>query len=144
MGKVAAAGGTDQWTDDDDCSWGIGSNILGINGECWGQVIDDEGHCWRLASGRIAKKETEGLKWNWEFWTWDVNTEHYVWTADTACHDCGGVEREIYSMLWCRVALGSPYLIEGNLMKGSGMHYFCWCQDPSEQLDTQAEDWNTA
>merc|ERR1719327_787080 len=51
--------------------WGVGANIRGVNGELWGQVVDDEGHCWRLDSDRIAKKETEGMKWNWENWEWD-------------------------------------------------------------------------
>lgn len=47
-------------------------------------------------------------------------------------------------MLWCRVCLGSPYLIEGNLLRPDAMHDFCWCQDPSDKLETVAEDWNVA
>merc|ERR1712039_683703 len=40
------------------------------------------------------------------------------------------------------VVLGSPYLIEGNLLGTSSMHDVCWCQDPSEQLETVADEWN--
>jgi len=47
-----------------------------------------------------------------------------------------------YSMLRCRVLLGNPYLIEGNLLKSSAMHDLCWCQDPSDYLDKLAEDWS--
>lgn len=49
-----------------------------------------------------------------------------------------------YSMLLCRVCLGNPYLIEGNLLSGPAMHDVCWCQDPSEFLETLAEDWSVA
>jgi len=48
----------------------------------------------------------------------------------------------VYSMLWCRVCLGSPFLIEGNLLSQSAMHDYCWCQDPSDKLETVPEDWN--
>jgi len=123
--------------------WGVGANIRGINGELWGQVVDDEETCWRLDSGRIAKKDTEGSKWNWENWMWDSWTEEYTWSGDV-CAPCADSKQEVYSMLWCRVCLGSPFLIEGNLLSASGMHDFCWCQDPSEQLETVPEDWNVA
>lgn len=53
-------------------------------------------------------------------------------------------QAEVYSMLWCRVCLGSPYLIEGNLLTAEAMHHYCWCQDPSDKLETVAEDWNVA
>merc|ERR1712060_838863 len=46
------------------------------------------------------------------------------------------------SMLRCRVCLGNPYLIEGNLLSGSIMHDLCWCRDPSEFLESVAEDWS--
>jgi hypothetical protein len=46
-------------------SSGVGANIDGINGEHWGVVVGDEGHCWRLSNGRIAKKHTEGERWVW-------------------------------------------------------------------------------
>jgi len=45
----------------------------------------------------------------------------------------------VYSMLRCRVCLGNPYLIEGNLLKGDAMHDMCWCQDPSDALESCAE-----
>merc|ERR1712151_195612 len=48
----------------------------------------------------------------------------------------------VYSMLRCRVVLGNPYLIEGNLLSGSAMHDLCWCKDPSDFLDKIAEDWS--
>jgi len=55
-------------------SSGIGASIQGIDvdswgyavdGASWGHVVADEGHCWRLRSGRIAKKMNEGIAWNW-------------------------------------------------------------------------------
>jgi hypothetical protein len=49
-----------------------------------------------------------------------------------------------YSMLRCRVCLGNPYLIEGNLLTGPAMHDVCWCQDPCEFLESLAEDWSIA
>jgi hypothetical protein len=49
-----------------------------------------------------------------------------------------------YSMLRCRVCLGNPYLIEGNLLSGPAMHDVCWCQDPSEFLESISEDWSIA
>lgn len=49
-----------------------------------------------------------------------------------------------YSMLLCRVCLGNPYLIESNLLRSSAMHDLCWCQDPSEFLESQTEDWSVA
>lgn len=49
---------------------------------------------------------------------------------------------QVYSMLRCRVILGNPYLIEGNLLKGCAMHDTCWCQDPSEALESLAEEWS--
>merc|ERR1712113_1029422 len=39
--------------------------IVGIDGERWGRVVAEECACWRLHTGRIAKKETESAKWNW-------------------------------------------------------------------------------
>lgn len=45
-------------------------------------------------------------------------------------------------MLRCRVCLGNPYLVEGNLLEGSALHDKCWCQDPYEALESVAEDWS--
>merc|ERR1712048_1137845 len=44
---------------------GIGASIVGLDGEQWGRVVGEERDCWRLSSGRIARKNTECLKWNW-------------------------------------------------------------------------------
>lgn len=115
--------------------------IEGVNGDLWGRAVEDEGHCWRLDSGRIAKKETEGSKWNWMGWCWDIKSNQYV---SAKCSPCANSKRSVYSMLWCRVCLGSPFLIEGNLLTASAMHNFCWCQDPSEQLERVPEEWNIA
>merc|ERR1712110_314219 len=52
-----------------------------------------------------------------------------------------GARRQVYSMLRCRGCLGNPYLIEGNLLKGDAMHNMCWCQDPTDALETSAEAW---
>merc|ERR1711981_740291 len=46
-------------------STGIGASIQGAHGDVWGRVVGDCGHCWRLHTGRIAKKETEGIRWVW-------------------------------------------------------------------------------
>merc|ERR1711879_74095 len=46
------------------CS-GVGATIVGHNGERWGRVVADELDRWRLHTGRMAKKATEGLKWEW-------------------------------------------------------------------------------
>lgn len=46
-------------------STGVGASIQGINGDIWGRVVADLGHCWSLHTGRIAKKETQGYKWDW-------------------------------------------------------------------------------
>lgn len=51
--------------------------------------------------------------------------------------------RQVYSMLRCKVCLGNPYLVEGNLLQSAAMHDKCWCQDPSEALETLAEEWST-
>jgi hypothetical protein len=52
--------------------------------------------------------------------------------------------QRVYSMLRCRVCLGNPYLIEGNLLRGSAMHDMCWCQDPGDALESCAEVWGMA
>jgi len=49
----------------------------------------------------------------------------------------------VYSMLRCRVLLGNPYLIEGDLLEPSGMHDMCWCQNPSDALELSTEPWCT-
>jgi len=109
---------------------GVGGTIEGLDGREWGRVIADEPGIWRLESGRIAKKETVGWKWRW---------------GQPVAGGGGGTQMaEVYSMLFCRVCLGNPYLIETNLMAPSSMHDVCWCQDPTEQLETAAEDWSLA
>jgi len=44
---------------------GIGALIVGAGGEKWGRVVAEECACWRLHTGRVAKKETEGSRWAW-------------------------------------------------------------------------------
>ena len=44
---------------------GVGSQIQGADGRVWGTVVSEERKCWRLDSGRIAKKSTLGQKWHW-------------------------------------------------------------------------------
>merc|ERR1711879_397418 len=46
-------------------SRGVGASIAGVDGSLWGRVVADEYECWRLHTGRIAKKATEGYRWNW-------------------------------------------------------------------------------
>merc|ERR1719329_2072561 len=50
----------------------------------------------------------------------------------------------VYSMLRCRVVLGNPYLIEGNLLKANAMHDMCWCQNPADSLESCAEVWEVS
>lgn len=45
-------------------SLGLGALVVGHDGSKWGRAIADEGHCWRLHTGRIAKKDSEGSKWS--------------------------------------------------------------------------------
>jgi len=111
----------------DASSSGVGATIQGLDGSVWGLVVGDGGTIWQLQSGRIAKKASEGTRW--------------VWRKEVSSST---ITAEVYSMLWCRVCLGSPYLIEGNLLSPDAMHDFCWCQDPSDKLETVAEDWNVA
>lgn len=44
---------------------GVGASIQGVDGSLWGRVIAEDYDSWRLHTGRIAKKATEGWKWNW-------------------------------------------------------------------------------
>jgi len=65
--------------------------------------------------------------------------------APTPCRSRCINRGTVYSMLRCRVLLGNPYLIEGNLMQPDAMHNLCWCQDPSEMLESSGvEEWSTA
>jgi len=50
---------------DSGATRGVGASISGVDGETWGRVIAEESDVWRLHSGRIAKKSSEGWKWNW-------------------------------------------------------------------------------
>jgi len=52
--------------------------------------------------------------------------------------------RPVYTLLRCRVSLGNPYLIEGNLLQGDAMHSTCWCQDPSDALESTPQAWGVA
>jgi len=56
----------------------------------------------------------------------------------------GRAGQSVYTMVRCRVVLGNPYLIECNLMSPSAMHDVCWCQDPSDMLETGSEEWSMA
>merc|ERR1712203_427293 len=44
---------------------GVGASIVGIDGEKWGRVVAEECACWRLHTGRIARKDTESARWMW-------------------------------------------------------------------------------
>eukprot|EP01065_Artemidia_motanka_P002309 TRINITY_DN11092_c0_g1_i1.p1 TRINITY_DN11092_c0_g1~~TRINITY_DN11092_c0_g1_i1.p1 ORF type:complete len:1213 (+),score=315.82 TRINITY_DN11092_c0_g1_i1:56-3694(+) len=48
----------------------------------------------------------------------------------------------VQSMLRCQTNLGSPYLIEGNLKLGDGMHDVSVCSDPSEYFDRTTQEWD--
>ncbi|CAK0836236.1 unnamed protein product [Prorocentrum cordatum] len=64
-GSAEEGGG--EASDDEACRGpsGVGCYIRGAGGEVWGQVVADEAWAWRLDSGRIAKKKTEGDRWTW-------------------------------------------------------------------------------
>merc|ERR1712196_401006 len=44
---------------------GVGATIQSVYGDVWGRVVSDDGKAWRLHTGRIARKDTEGYKWIW-------------------------------------------------------------------------------
>lgn len=46
-------------------SYGIGASIASLGGERWGRVVGEEADCWRLHTGRIARKANEDVKWIW-------------------------------------------------------------------------------
>lgn len=46
-------------------SYGVGASIASVGGERWGRVVAEEDNCWRLHTGRIAKKASEDVKWIW-------------------------------------------------------------------------------
>ena len=41
----------------------IGKEIVSLTGESWSRIVADQGKVWKLSNGRIAKKNTEYLKW---------------------------------------------------------------------------------
>ena len=47
---------------------GVGAAIRSIQGEPWGFVVADDvqNKSWKLSTGRVAKKATHGLRWDWE------------------------------------------------------------------------------
>lgn len=75
-----------------------------------------------------------------------TRTERKIYRTGSAqaASPAGSGERLVYSMLRCRVVIGSPYLISGNLLSADAMHDMCMCQDPSDMVETAAEDWNIA
>lgn len=97
--------------------------IRGLGGRLWGCVVGEDDEAWHLDSGRPAAKEEEGGSWYW---------------------DASEGTTRLHKMLLCRVCLGSPYLIEGNLRKPDAMHDFYWCQDPRKHLETAVQEWNHA
>ena len=46
-----------------------------------------------------------------------------------------------HSLVRCRVNLGSPYLIEANLLQRDGMHGVVRCVDPQGKLDGNPHEW---
>jgi len=44
---------------------GVGASIAGLDGTVLGRVVGEDYDCWKLHTGRIAKKATENLKWSW-------------------------------------------------------------------------------
>lgn len=67
-----------------------------------------------------------------------------IWGVDDHSAPPSTGERKVYSMLRCRVCLGSPYLIEGNLMQADAMHDMCWCQNPEDTLESCGDTWSIA
>lgn len=72
----------------------------------------------------------------------DLAQKSHRYVREARCAD--GAGGAVYSMLRCRVCLGNPYLIEGNLLSPEAMHDVCWCQDPAEALESCSEEWSLA
>ena len=85
--------------------------------------MDSQKTAWILDNGGAVSKDAANHTWKWE-----VASDRQV--------------TNVYSLFFCRVCLGNPYLIEGDLLNASSMHDFCWCQDPTEKLESLAEEWN--
>ena len=47
-----------------------------------------------------------------------------------------------HSLVRCRVNLGSPYMIEGNLQEQHGLHNVVRCVDPSAHVDASPHEWD--
>eukprot|EP01059_Diplonema_ambulator_P011689 TRINITY_DN2172_c0_g1_i4.p1 TRINITY_DN2172_c0_g1~~TRINITY_DN2172_c0_g1_i4.p1 ORF type:complete len:810 (+),score=250.26 TRINITY_DN2172_c0_g1_i4:39-2432(+) len=50
----------------------------------------------------------------------------------------------VHTLLRCKVNLGNPYYIEGNLKEKDAMHNIVDCDDPSKYFDRPQDPWNTA
>lgn len=62
--------------------------------------------------------------------------------ADGEWERARGTACTVYTMLRCQTNLGSPYLIEGSLLRGDAMHDVCRPTDPSDFLDHCPEEWD--
>eukprot|EP01062_Namystynia_karyoxenos_P064283 TRINITY_DN571_c0_g1_i2.p1 TRINITY_DN571_c0_g1~~TRINITY_DN571_c0_g1_i2.p1 ORF type:complete len:1409 (+),score=427.07 TRINITY_DN571_c0_g1_i2:436-4227(+) len=82
---------------------------------------DSEGEYRSLGDFRAAHGEAEGQR------RWDG-------AKDAGC--------TVYAMLRCQTNLGSPYLIEGNLLRGDAMHDVAFPCDPSDMLDRTGQEWD--
>jgi len=64
-------------------SHGVGASISGICGTIWGRVVAEERTCWRLHTGRIAKKDSEGVAWDW-CETEEISADSRVGSAESS------------------------------------------------------------
>jgi len=102
---------------------GVGASIEGVKygavsrreGESWGKVVADEGGCWKLEGGRVAKKVTEGRKWRWAAVAAPPLPEAALRQLLQQWHAQGGVE-----LLW--PALSEQYGPEPAIDWPSGKH----------------------
>eukprot|EP01065_Artemidia_motanka_P046172 TRINITY_DN6938_c0_g1_i2.p1 TRINITY_DN6938_c0_g1~~TRINITY_DN6938_c0_g1_i2.p1 ORF type:complete len:454 (+),score=142.82 TRINITY_DN6938_c0_g1_i2:518-1879(+) len=61
-------GDEDEWWEEGPDLSKIGWWIEGMDGEPWGEVVDDGGAVWMLDSGRVAKKRNRNSMWRWSGW----------------------------------------------------------------------------
>eukprot|EP00756_Hemistasia_phaeocysticola_P036133 Hpha_TRINITY_DN16622_c4_g8::TRINITY_DN16622_c4_g8_i3::g.182013::m.182013 len=52
--------------------------------------------------------------------------------------------RRVYTMIRCQTNLGSPMMIDGNLLSKDAMHGLVLPKDPAEFLDQNTQDWDWA
>jgi hypothetical protein len=81
-------------------SYGVGASIVSVHGDRWGRVVAEESDCWRLHTGRIARKGTENSKWVWSD-EGEVPAEAMETSAEKSDFVCQGPWRPHESRFLC-------------------------------------------